>query len=183
MSLSDAIRLATRAHAGQYRDDGSPYIDHPLAVLSLLWQCNIDLPLEACIAAVLHDALEDTTMTYDDILRHAGSEVATVVRVLTKGDEYYALPQGVRERAYLHRIAEVSKIYPYTLLLKMVDRLHNISTARGLAPAKRQRLFTETRDIYVPFLASYIEKNPHRLRRSYLHCMHHLTQSLPSCTA
>lgn len=178
MNLHDAIRLASRAHAGQYRDDGSPYIEHPLAVLDILWHCSIDLPLEASLAAVLHDALEDTSVTYEDILRNAGSEVATVVRALTKDDAYYSLPRGIRECMYLHRIGEVNKIYPYTLLLKMIDRLHNISTAQALPLARRQRLFMETRDIYLPFLESHLEKYPHQLRSSYLYCILQLSRIL-----
>lgn len=159
MTLYTAIHLAERAHASQKREDGSPFLEHPLTVLRLLWKLDLDLPLAAYMAAVLHDVLEDTATTYEDVLLSVGAEVAAVVRALSKDDVYYSMPRGVRERMYLKRIAAVNKTYGYTLLIKMADRLHNILTSKALATDKQERLIDETKTIYVPFLQEYLEEN------------------------
>lgn len=178
MTIYSAIRFASNAYAGQYREDGSPSIEHPLAVLRLLWQCSMDLPLDVYIAAILHDILEDTTITYKDILEKAGHDVAAMVRMLTKDEAYYALPAPIREYAHLHRLQEISRAYPALPLIKMMDRLHNIQTARALSPGRRQRLFIETQEIYVPLFAEYLEKNPDLRGSSYHYCLERLAQSL-----
>lgn len=167
MTLYKAIHLAERAHVSQKRDDGSPFLEHPLTVLRLLWKLDLDLPLEAYMAAVLHDVLEDTPTTYEDVLLSAGAEVAAVVRALSKDDVYYNMPRGVRERMYLKRIAAVNKTYGYTLLIKMVDRLHNILTSSALAPDRQQRLWEETKTIYLPFLQEYLQENAVPFSHSY----------------
>jgi guanosine-3',5'-bis(diphosphate) 3'-pyrophosphohydrolase len=178
MSLFDAIRLATRAHAGQTREDGSAYIEHPLTVLRLLWRFNLDLPLEAYIAAILHDALEDTHVTYEELHLFAGSDIAAVVRVLTKDDTYYALPQSMRELVYLKRIASINQMYPYALLIKMADRLHNLSTCAALPIQRRKRLLHETQTIYLPFLQSHILKTDSAIRESYQQCAENMERIL-----
>ncbi len=178
MSIYAALHLANRAHAGQTREDGSPYIDHPLAVLRLLWQCSIDLPAEAYSAALLHDVLEDTQMTYEDLLASVGSEIAAVVRMLTKDETYYALPKNMREHVYLRRLKEASSSYPYIVLIKIADRLHNIQTSDALSPERRQRLLIETQEIYLPFFESCLRKNPEELRGPFYKGFSRLTHSL-----
>lgn len=178
MTLFSAIRLATKAHQGQIRLDGSPYIEHPLAVLSLLWDLSLDLPLNVCVTAVLHDVLEDTDMNYEDLHGYAGDDVAAVVRVLTKDALYYSLPEGRRESMYLERICAANTIYPYTLLIKMADRLHNIQTADHLSVLRRQKLLRETTELYVPLVEKILPDLPEKLRPIYERCACRLNDAL-----
>lgn len=183
MNLSSAIHLAKRAHAKQRRGDGSPFIDHPIAVLRMLWESNMDLPRSAYITAILHDTLEDTHLTYEDILESAGPEVAAVVRVLTKDGDYYSLPESVREEKYLRRIRAANKTYSYALLIKMVDRIHNIQTASGLPEERRRRMLKETRDLYLPFLISCIPYISNDIYETYLSFLHKLHSQLSTTAA
>lgn len=174
MTIFAAIRFASGAHAGQCREDGTPYIEHPLAVLRLLWQCSMDLPFEAYVAAILHDVLEDTHVTYKGILETAGADVAAMVRALTKDHAYYALNPDVREYAYLHRLEEISAVYPSVLLIKMMDRLHNIQTAEALPLERRRRLFIETQEIYLPFFADCLHRKTHWYGTPFHYCLERL---------
>lgn len=177
MTLYGAIHFASDAHMGQYREDGSPYIDHPLAVLRLLWQCSMDLPIEAYLAAILHDVLEDTSVTYEDVLAVAGAHVAAMVRALTKDDAYYALPSNTREYLYLSHIKKISLVYPSILLIKIMDRLHNIQTAQALPLGRRQRLLLETQEIYIPFFEGCLQGTPHPYDRLYHQSLQKLSRS------
>lgn len=178
MSLFSAIRLALRMHAGQLRCDGNPSVEHPLSVLQILWRISLDLPPPAYLAGVLHDVLEDSDMTYELLLEVAGSEVAAVVRVLTKDAAYYSAPVAERESLYLDRICASTRIYPYALLVKMVDRLHNLSTAEFLPEYKRKILFEETEKIYLPCLQEHIESGNEKLRETYITCFDYLSAAI-----
>ncbi|HVW66629.1 MAG TPA: HD domain-containing protein [Candidatus Peribacteraceae bacterium] len=178
MTLFSAIRLAAKAHRGQMRLDGTPYIEHPLAVLELLWEISLDLPPNVYTTAILHDVLEDTDVTYEELHECAGSDIAAVVRVLTKDNLYYNLPTVRREKMYLDRIRAANAIYPYTLLIKLVDRLHNIRTADVLSEERKWKLLRETRGLYLPLAERLLGDLPHNLRPIYLRCMDQLNDAL-----
>lgn len=178
MTLFCAVRLAARAHAGQARLDGTPYIEHPLAVLHILWDLSVDMPLNACITAVLHDVLEDTDITYENLLECTGSEVAAVIRVLTKDTNYFSQPVHHREKAYLERIRAATRTFPYALLIKLADRLHNIRTSDCLPEWRRTKLLKETEHLYLPLAERILFDVPPNLRIVYRRCIDQLLKAL-----
>jgi GTP pyrophosphokinase len=155
-SLFAAINFADQAHAGQVRDDGSPYILHPISVLQILWSASIDLPLEASIAAVLHDVLEDTPTTREDIVFLAGEGVAHAVSLLTRPRKIPGayVDRREAEATYLRRLQTSSAECPYAPLVKLADRIHNVETAASIGEERRLALAEETCDLYVPFFRS-----------------------------
>lgn len=178
LNLFSAIRLASKVHTGQWRFDGNEYIEHPLSVLSLLWELSLDLPMDVYIAAVLHDVLEDTDLTYEDLYERVGNDIAAVVRVLTKDEVYYNLPEAKRERMYLQRIQSLSIHFPYALLIKMIDRLHNVRTSRFLTPQKRNMLLNQTMQLYIPILHDHISTLSGPIKEIYSKCEDQLQQSI-----
>src|SRR5665213_1243215 len=178
MTLFSAIRLAAKAHERQWRLDGDPYIEHPLAVLHILWELSLDLPIDTYIAAVLHDILEDTEISYEDLNETAGNAIAAVVRVLTKDDVYYGMCPTTREQTYLERIRSLSLCFPYAMLIKMADRLHNVRTAVFLSPEKREKLLDETDKIYMPLIRAHIDTLGYPLKAVYERCFTLLEDAL-----
>ncbi len=154
--LCSAIELAKEAHKGQLRQNGDDYVEHPIAVLRILMEAGLDLPLEAYLAAVLHDVLEETEISEEELRVFAGEEVVEVVKALTKGEEYYRLPRSVRDHRYCERIAALEKKYPYILLIKMADKIHNLETIDGLLKARRDKILRETQTTCLPFFRAHL---------------------------
>lgn len=147
----DALTFARRAHAGQTRSTGEPYISHPISVAKSVEQYKKSHNLDALIsAAYLHDTLEDTDTTHEDLERLFGGLVASLVKELTSNkDEIKRL--GKTE--YLSR--KMAAMTSYALVIKLADRLDNvqdITTAKTLEWRKRYRDETEK-------ILDYIEKN------------------------
>ena len=154
-ALRKAIALAEQAHAGQHRASGEPYISHTVAVAEILAGLNLDT--ETLIAAILHDTVEDTALTLEDIAASFGDSVARLVNGVTKMnviDQQAADPEaGQREqlhseslRKMLLAMAEDVRV----VLIKLADRLHNMRTLKYLPESKQQRIARETLDIYAP---------------------------------
>tara|TARA_R100000789_G_scaffold5061_6_gene8936 strand:- start:5403 stop:5909 length:507 start_codon:yes stop_codon:yes gene_type:complete len=122
--LDQAISFAARAHAGQLRKDGkTPYIAHPIRVMTIL-SCQFDIKDELILtAAVLHDLIEDTTRDYESISRHFGNDVADLVVAMSKDPR---LPEQRREEEYHQQIAEAGW---KAKLIKMADCLDNVQDA------------------------------------------------------
>ncbi|RUM89591.1 MAG: GTP pyrophosphokinase [Thermodesulfatator sp.] len=146
--VEKAYVFAARAHAGQIRKSGEPYLAHPLAVAYILAQMRMDLPTIA--AGLLHDTVEDSAVTLEDIRRHFGEEVALLVDGVTK---LSALPQASRlqreaenYRKMLLAMAQDLRV----ILVKLADRLHNMRTLEFQPEEKRRRIARETLDIYAP---------------------------------
>jgi len=144
-----AYTMAEQAHHGQVRDEGAPYIEHPLRVAlitaSELGLCDADL----ICAALLHDVVEDTSVTLSKVSETCGERVAHFVGLLTK--EKFDDPEQKRAatRAYLNRIAEDS---PEVLALKLADRLDNLRSVAVLPDwEKRRKYLLETYWQYLPF--------------------------------
>ena len=150
-SLLAAISFADSAHRGQVREDGTPYIQHPLAVLHILWQASLDLPLEAYVTAVLHDVLEDTSVKRNDILLLAGEDVTAAVEALTR-------PSFPRETVedYVRRLLFDADAEPYVPLVKLADRIHNLETSSALEAGRAQALREETCGLYLPSFAARV---------------------------
>ncbi len=146
--LEKAYLLAKQAHEGQHRKSGEPYITHPVAVTLILAGYGMDEPTLA--AALLHDTVEDTDVTLDQIVATFGQEIAYLIDGVTKLDR---LEYGSREHAQAATIRKMVVAMAEdlrVLLIKLADRLHNIRTVAALRPEKQQRVARETLDIYAP---------------------------------
>ncbi|MDA8105516.1 MAG: bifunctional (p)ppGpp synthetase/guanosine-3',5'-bis(diphosphate) 3'-pyrophosphohydrolase [Nitrospiraceae bacterium] len=146
--LEDAYHFSREAHCSQKRSEGSPYIKHPLSVAYILADIKMDLPSIA--AGLLHDTIEDTNTTIEDIGRLFGKEVAFIVESLTKLSkvEFRTKKEAQAEnfRKMLLAMSEDVRV----ILIKFADRLHNMRTLQHLPEGKRQRIATETLEIYAP---------------------------------
>ena len=147
--IERAFRFAKEAHKGVRRRSGEPYIMHPIAVAKIASQ-EIGLGSTSICAALLHDVVEDTDYTVEDIEQHFGPKIAQLVDGLTKisggifGDK--ASVQAENFRKLLLTMSEDIRV----VLIKMADRLHNMRTLGSMAPNKRYKIAGETLYIYAP---------------------------------
>ncbi|MDE6331184.1 MAG: RelA/SpoT family protein, partial [Muribaculaceae bacterium] len=147
--IERAFQFAREAHKGVRRRSGEPYILHPIAVAKIASQ-EIGLGSTSICAALLHDVVEDTDYTVEDIERHFGPKIAQLVEGLTKisggifGDR--ASAQAENFRKLLLTMSEDIRV----VLLKMADRLHNMRTLGSMAPNKQYKIAGETLYIYAP---------------------------------
>jgi len=143
-----AIEFSRIAHQGQKRQSGDPYVSHPIAVARALTPLHIDA--QAIIAALLHDVVEDTEVTYEQVAEKFGKPVAELVDGLSKLDrirfETREDAQAENFRKMLLAMARDVRV----ILIKLADRLHNMRTLESMAPDKRERIARETMDIYAP---------------------------------
>src|SRR5512132_3776488 len=143
-----AFDFSASAHRGQFRKSGEPYITHPLAVASILSQWRLDA--QGLAAALLHDVMEDTTVTKGEIETSFGKPVADMVDGVSKLDqiEFTSREEAQAEsfRKMLLAMAQDVRV----ILIKLADRLHNMRTLDAMAPAHRERIARETLDIYAP---------------------------------
>ncbi|MEN3067411.1 bifunctional (p)ppGpp synthetase/guanosine-3',5'-bis(diphosphate) 3'-pyrophosphohydrolase [Uliginosibacterium sediminicola] len=146
--LEAAFQMSMRAHDGQYRISGDPYISHPLAVAEILSQWHLDA--HALIAGLLHDVMEDCDITKDDISTAFGKIAADLVDGVSKLDRIefrsYAEAQAENYRKMFLAMARDVRV----ILIKLADRLHNMRTLDAVRPDKRRRIARETLEIYAP---------------------------------
>jgi GTP pyrophosphokinase len=146
--LKRAYWFSSEAHGLQKRKEGTPYMEHPLAVASTLADMKMDVVTIA--AALLHDTVEDTYITTEDVRKRFGYELAFLVDSLTKLSrmEFKSRQDAQAEnfRKMLLSMSEDIRV----ILIKFADRLHNIGTLEFLPEGKRQRIATETLEIYAP---------------------------------
>lgn len=147
-SIQLAFEFASRCHAPQKRASGEPYIVHPLAVASIVSTLKLDTP--SIVAAILHDTVEDTTATLEDIERLFGPEVRDLVDGLTKISKikFRSNEEKLAENFRKMIVAMAKDLR--VILIKLCDRLHNMRTMDNLAIEKRKRIAQETLDIYAP---------------------------------
>ena len=142
-----AYDFAVKAHAGQERKSGEPYIQHCLHTAFILVQIKADL--ETIIAGLLHDIPEDTEYTLADIKKNFGKEVASLVEGITKLSKIkYRGIERYRESLRKMFLAMAQDLR--VVLIKFADRLHNLRTLESLPLEKRQRIARETLEIYAP---------------------------------
>jgi guanosine-3',5'-bis(diphosphate) 3'-pyrophosphohydrolase len=146
--LSRAYRLSAQAHQGQKRLSGDDFVSHSVAVATILAEQQMDTTTIA--AALLHDVVEDSDVTLDDLRRDFGNEVADLVDGLTKistlNFRSTAEEQAENYRKLLMSVARDARV----IIIKLADRLHNMRTLDPLPPDKRKRIALETRELYAP---------------------------------
>jgi GTP diphosphokinase / guanosine-3',5'-bis(diphosphate) 3'-diphosphatase len=146
--LERAYQFALRHHAHQLRDSGEPYMTHPLNVALILAGMNMDL---VCLqTGLLHDVIEDTGTSHEDLRREFGEEVAHCVDGVTKLGKvkFYSPEERQAESVRKMLLAMVSDIR--VILVKLADRLHNMRTLSALSTERQQRIARETLEIYSP---------------------------------
>src|SRR5215813_3797983 len=146
--IERAFEVARVAHAEQVRRSGEPYITHPLGVALILAGLGLDDVTIA--AALLHDAVEDTSVTVEQIERELGEEVATIVDGVTKLDRIQFDSKEEQQAATLRKMLVAMAKDIRVLLIKLADRLHNMRTLASLPEFKQRRIAQETLDIYAP---------------------------------
>ena len=158
-----ALKLATQVHAGQTRRDGSPFVTHPVAVAELVASWGMDA--SCVVAALLHDAIEDTPLTFGEVEAKFGEEVRTLVQGVTrvsklpeeKVAELELMGMGALclESGDLLQLLDACAGDWRVAVLKVADRLHNMRTLSAMKPHKRARKAQETARVFVP-LAHYL---------------------------
>ena len=147
-AIERAYSMAEVAHRGQMRKSGDPFITHPLGVALILAQLGLDET--SIMAALLHDAVEDTELTLVEVERSMGFDVASLIDGLTKLDKirFRSKEQSRAENIRKMIIATARDIR--VLLIKLADRLHNMRTLAPLRPEKREVISIETIEVYAP---------------------------------
>ncbi|MBO5326198.1 MAG: bifunctional (p)ppGpp synthetase/guanosine-3',5'-bis(diphosphate) 3'-pyrophosphohydrolase [Lachnospiraceae bacterium] len=148
--IEKAYNVANEAHKDQMRKSGEPYIIHPLYVAIIL--ADLEMDKETIVAGILHDVVEDTIMTYDEIAEMFGTDVANLVDGVTKlgrlefagGDKLEEQAENLR-KMFLAMAKDIRVI-----MIKLADRLHNMRTLKHMRPEKQQEKARETLDIYAP---------------------------------
>lgn len=164
--IDKAYEYAKAFHEGQMRKTGEPYITHPLAVADILSEYRTDPT--TIVAGLLHDCIEDTAATFDDIKKRFGEEVAVLTEGVTKLGQYKfkgsqneeAEKQKAQAQNYQKMLLAMAKDIR-VIIVKLADRLHNMRTLDSMPEVKRKRIAKETLDIYAPLahrLGMYILK-------------------------
>lgn len=153
LKLEDAIEFATKMHTGQKRKSGNEYISHPLAVAHLLTQWGMDI--DSVLAGVLHDTIEDTEATTEQIESLFGRDVSFLVDGVTKVSEARAGMDPLDE--YLPKTKDnLAKLLiaighdVRVIIIKLADRLHNLQTLNHMSPDKQIKIARESLDIFAP---------------------------------
>ena len=147
--IEKAYHVAAKAHEGQTRKSGEPYIIHPLCVAIIL--ADLELDKETIVAGLLHDVVEDTVMTPEELENEFGSEVALLVDGVTKlGQLNYSADKVEIQAENLRKMFLAMAKDIRVILVKLADRLHNMRTAQYWSPAKQKEKARETMDIYAP---------------------------------
>ena len=147
--IEKAYRIGKEAHRDQVRKSGEPYIIHPLWVGIIL--ADLEMDKETIVAGMLHDAVEDTDMTLDDVAGEFGEEVALLVDGVTKlGQLNYSQDKLEVQAENLRKMFLAMAKDIRVIIIKLADRLHNMRTLEFMTPAKQQEKARETMDIYAP---------------------------------
>ena len=144
--LQRGYDLAEQRHRGQLRKSGDPYITHPLAVATILAELGMDTT--TLVAALLHDTVEDTGLSLDEIRDQFGPEVAHLVDGVTKLDRVKF--GAAAEAETIRKMVVAMARDPRVLVIKLADRLHNMRTLRFLPPVKQERKARETLEVLAP---------------------------------
>lgn len=146
--LKQAYIVASKAHHGQKRSSGEPYITHPVAVATILAEMHLDH--ETLAAAILHDVIEDTNVTYQDIVDQFGETVAGLVEGVSKLDKIKFRDKKEAQAENFRKMIMAMVQDIRVILIKLADRTHNMRTLSALRPDKRRRIAKETLEIFSP---------------------------------
>lgn len=146
--LRRAYALAMIAHAGQYRQSGEPYIDHPVAVASILLELRLDA--ESIAASLLHDVVEDTGVQLELLRTYFNPSIAHLVDGVTKLSGLENKSKEELQAGSYRKLIIATADDPRVILIKLADRLHNMRTLGATPPNKQKRVARETLDIYAP---------------------------------
>jgi len=171
-----AYHFGAKAHAGQVRKTGEAYICHPIAVALSLAEMRMDA--NGIMAAILHDVVEDTTVTKKELATHFNQEVAELVDGVTKlskiDSKSHAEAQAENVRKMFLAMGKDLRV----IMVKLADRLHNMQTLGVMSPEKKRRIARETLDIYAP-IANRLGMNSirHKLETLSFEAMYHAVMS------
>ncbi|MEY8877436.1 MAG: HD domain-containing protein, partial [Leptothrix sp. (in: b-proteobacteria)] len=146
--VREAYKFADEAHLGQFRASGEPYITHPIAVAGLVADWKLDV--QAIMAALMHDAMEDCGVTKTQLVERFGITTAELVDGLTKLDKLQFSTREESQAESFRKMLLAMARDVRVILIKLADRLHNMRTMDSMAPHKRARIARETLDIYAP---------------------------------
>ena len=147
--IQKAYEVAREAHKDQKRKSGEPYIIHPLCVSIIL--ADLELDKETIVAGLLHDAVEDTWMTTEEVTKEFGEEVSLLVDGVTKlGQLNYSADKVELQAENLRKMFLAMAKDIRVIMIKLADRLHNMRTLQYMRPEKQQEKARETMDIYAP---------------------------------
>ncbi|MBH37734.1 (p)ppGpp synthetase [bacterium] len=146
--LKQAYEFAKKAHEGQRRQSKKPFITHPIAVASIL--CELEQELDTIVAGLLHDTVEDTDVTSNQIEEKFGNKVSVLVEGVTKLNKLkFHSQQQAQAENYRRMFLAMAEDYR-VIIIKLADRLHNMKTLQFLVPEKQKRIAKETLEIYGP---------------------------------
>lgn len=146
--IRKAYEFSDRAHAGQMRESGEPYVTHCLEVAFILAEQHLDSTTIA--AGLIHDVVEDTPVTIDDIRKEFDEEIALLVDGVTKLGKVKFKSREEEQVEYFRKMLLSMARDIRVILIKLADRLHNMRTLQFVRPEKRVRIATETKDVYAP---------------------------------
>src|SRR5579863_5197412 len=146
--LCEAYAFATARHEGQKRESGEPYMDHPLNVARILADQRLDLV--CLVTGLLHDTVEDTSATVEEIRARFGEHAARCVDGVTKLSKLDFYSREDRQAESLRKMLLFMASDPRVILVKLADRLHNMRTLASLDSERRERIARETLEIYAP---------------------------------
>ena len=147
--IRSAFRFAEEHHRGQNRKDGSPFITHPLAVAQIVAE-ELHLDSESIAAALLHDTIEDTDATHEDIARTFSPTIADIVEGVSKLTRVQAASKAEEQMENLRKMLLAMSKDIRVILIKIADRLHNMRTMEYQTPEKQKQKSLETMEIYAP---------------------------------
>jgi len=146
--VRDAYRFADEAHLGQFRASGEPYITHPIAVAGICAEWKLDV--QAIMAALMHDAMEDCGIPKAELIERFGLPVADLVDGLTKLDKLRFSTREESQAESFRKMLLAMTRDVRVILVKLADRLHNMRTMNAVEAGKRMRIAAETLEIYAP---------------------------------
>src|SRR5437588_2513459 len=146
--IEEAYQFSSAAHEGQFRKSGHPYISHPIAVAEIVADWQLDA--QAVIAALMHDVMEDTEVSKQQITERFGKPVAELVDGLSKLDRVEFQSQADAQAENFRKMLLAMARDVRVILIKLADRLHNMRTLEAVPLEKQERIARETLDIYAP---------------------------------
>jgi GTP pyrophosphokinase len=146
--LRRSYAYAAESHAGQFRKSGDPYLVHPMSVAKIIADLNLDVP--SICAGILHDCVEDTTATPEDIRDKFGEEIQHIVEGVTKLGQIPWTTREERQAENFRKMLLAMARDIRVILVKLADRVHNMRTLQFMSRDKQERIARETREIYAP---------------------------------